>query len=390
MIVEGDILVDAGSRLKTRSIAKSSQLWPDGIVPYQLDASLSPSGLNATIQAVEYWNRVSGITLMSLDEWPSDQVLPSDSVLFQSGEGCASWVGRRGGQQEVWVAPNCNMGSMMHEIGHLLGLEHEHTRPDRDQHIAIHWENIEPEKHHNFDAASADTQMLGDYDYGSIMHYGPMNFSVNGEATITPLVETTATMGQRSAPSAGDLDAVAQLYATDLSVSTGLVRGTDSTEVSVHVSNASHQGAHMIEVTAQFGDGLLEAYSGEGWQCRSVVKGQASCTLARLPGATSTLVTLELGGSLSTADVTARVNSKTPDDDLFNNADGVAEKPEQGAASALEDPAVSELSDSITQLGATLWFGLCLVIALLHRLAGKRIYGQTGNRVERLWSRHAV
>lgn len=384
---EGDILYDPAARLKTRSIAVSARSWPDGIVPYRLHADLSISGYNAVNKAVDYWNRVSGITLMSLDEWPAEQSLPEDHVLFQPGDGCASWVGRRGGEQEVWVAPNCNAGSMMHEIGHLLGLEHEHTRPDRDQHITIHWDNIDPDKHHNFDAAPAGTQMLGDYDYGSIMHYGPKNFSVNGDVTITPLVETSVTMGQRIAPSDGDLEAVAQLYATDLSIVTGFVAAgeadNDINELSVYISNSSHQGAHSIDVMASFGTGVLIDYSGDGWQCLAVANGGASCSLARLAGGGNSILSLELSGALSSADITAQVSSKSPDDDPYNNADGATGEPDQGAANALEDPAVSELTSSVTQLGAALWVWLALAAVLLQRLAGNRVNRQTGDRIER-------
>nr|KAG5698486.1 hypothetical protein BaRGS_022016 [Batillaria attramentaria] len=63
---------------------------------------------------------------------------------------------------------------VLHEIGHALGLIHEHQRPDRDQYIAINRENIRPGRQRDFERfGPARVQNLGvGYDYMSIMHYG--------------------------------------------------------------------------------------------------------------------------------------------------------------------------------------------------------------------------
>ena len=61
--------------------------------------------------------------------------------------------------------------------------------------MRIVFESIEDGMEHNFDQHITDGDDVGEYDYGSIMHYPRDAFSNNG-ATIIPLVEG-ASIGQR-------------------------------------------------------------------------------------------------------------------------------------------------------------------------------------------------
>lgn len=111
--------------------------------------------------------------------------------------------------------------------GHAIGLWHEHSRPDRDQYIDIHHDNLPRNEYHNFDLIKKDVfEQVPDvgYDIQSVMHYGPYTFTNNGNKTITikedaklPELNCTNTlpMGQREQLSYKDKKRASLLYNCD-------------------------------------------------------------------------------------------------------------------------------------------------------------------------------
>lgn len=83
----------------------------------------------------------------------------------------------------------CTEGQMLHELFHVLGFAHEHSRPDRDQYIRINCNNIARNLTQNFRRLKKKTvHTFGvPYDFYSIMHYRLDHFSANGLPTIEPL-----------------------------------------------------------------------------------------------------------------------------------------------------------------------------------------------------------
>lgn len=60
---------------------------------------------------------------------------------------CASAVGYHNvGPLDLYLGGrSCQTrGTIQHEFLHSLGFWHEHTRPDRDNHVTIVWRNISP------------------------------------------------------------------------------------------------------------------------------------------------------------------------------------------------------------------------------------------------------
>ena len=73
---------------------------------------------------------------------------------------------------------------------HVLGLEHEHQRPDRDQYIKVEYKNVEPDKMANFGLISPNEVEYKSepYDYQSIMHYDGTAFGKRDPRTGQKLV----------------------------------------------------------------------------------------------------------------------------------------------------------------------------------------------------------
>jgi len=73
--------------------------------------------------------------------------------------------------------------TVRHEMGHIIGLQHEHQRPDRDTYINIHWNNIDPNYKYAFDKVSSSiNKTYGDFDFNSVMIYGSQAFLKSGAA----------------------------------------------------------------------------------------------------------------------------------------------------------------------------------------------------------------
>ena len=63
------------------------------------------------------------------------------------------------------------MGTYLHELGHVLGLVHEHQLPIRDQYVTINWPNVNADMATQFDKYTNVRTYDNSYDLSSIMHY---------------------------------------------------------------------------------------------------------------------------------------------------------------------------------------------------------------------------
>lgn len=211
-VTEGDIILGKlNDILRPGAVVTnhSETRWPKGLIPFELDSSVSIATKASIFLAFVHYQKWSSIRFV--ERTVDNQAEYPDYVKFKSGDGCSSYVGKIGGSQAITLNAACSYGSIIHEIGHALGFWHEQNRLDRDDYVSINFDNVSSAYKHNFTQHPDSSVNLGSYDYGSIMHYGAYAFSKNGKKTINVLRGKHA-IGQHNGLSYGDVSAIKKMY----------------------------------------------------------------------------------------------------------------------------------------------------------------------------------
>lgn len=160
-------------------------VWPHATIYYDLASNLAPHQVRDIKGAIQHWVRFTPLRFV--------QRSTGDRVIFKRGTNhlCASEMGYKGGIQYISLTLGCEISDIIHEIGHTTGLWHEHSRCDRDDHVTIHYENIDTAVYgnlarHSLKKHCADGKDIHTYDYNSIMHYPSHIFAKGGAAVIVP------------------------------------------------------------------------------------------------------------------------------------------------------------------------------------------------------------
>jgi hypothetical protein len=193
------------------SSAEDVRLWQGGIVPYEINPDLG--NIVAIHTAIKTFEQQTNVRFVA-------RYLQEDYIRFskQTAGNPNSREGRQGGRQFVNASLN-DVGSIMHEIGHAIGMMHEHQRDDRDDFVIFHPERV---------TENADQYELQDtesrtekYDFQSLMHYN------SGDPSNPVFESLTGTPPPAQIGSQGALTITDKTFLEALYPSAPVIRRTD-------------------------------------------------------------------------------------------------------------------------------------------------------------------
>ncbi len=216
-LFEGDIIIDPYQflSLAMEGNIATSKPWPENNINFIIDEKLKIR--KEVCEAIELWDEK---TVLSFSEKTlSDSI--QDLIYFTYAPeaylkdkrffGAASYIGYLNGAHFIFLADRSSTGNVAHEIGHILGLFHEHVRSDRDTYIYYDCGKESTTSELLASSNLPDSEVFGEYDFYSIMHYA-INYSCMwpNDDYIDDL--PIGIPGQRDSLSTGDIMAINSIY----------------------------------------------------------------------------------------------------------------------------------------------------------------------------------
>lgn len=207
---QGDIVLTDQQLTEDHSANKggaSFSRWPGAKIYYTVAGNMGSINANKITSAVNEYNTKTNT------QWiPRTNQTNYVEFIFGSSSGSDGWahIGYQGGKQTISLDQYISVGSVIHEMGHTVGLYHEHARKDRDQYVSIQWNNIQDGQAYNFNMYNSGTD-IGPFNINSVMMYWPNSYSKNGQPTIKRANNTNFTYN-RTGFTTGDINTINTMY----------------------------------------------------------------------------------------------------------------------------------------------------------------------------------
>ena len=190
--------------------APVARRWTDGVVRFRFTTDVQPEHRSIWRDAVHQWTEDTCVTFLELgaDDNETHPELLTVSYSYVSGlsnssigAGPSAWMYI---QRQHWCTR-----MIRHEMGHVLGMLHEHQRDDRAGFIDVFEQNCSSRHLPNVKML-CPTVNASAYDFESVMHYSAQQTAINGRDVLRPKPEYMSyydRMGEL--PCVSDLDRVA-------------------------------------------------------------------------------------------------------------------------------------------------------------------------------------
>lgn len=143
--------------------------WTDGDVFYEYDSNVTALQRTQWVAATREWESIADVCFIPRTTEPN-------YIHVMTSTFNRSYVGMQGNGQTLEIF-NWDKYVIAHEIGHALGLIHEHQRSDRNAYVQINWSNIQGGMGNGNFTLIGGTVNRSNYDFESIMHYDQCAFS---------------------------------------------------------------------------------------------------------------------------------------------------------------------------------------------------------------------
>lgn len=213
-----DLPAEAQTRRNAAILARTAilrvHLWNGKKIHFTVDETLPPGTRDKIDEAVQEWNRELSDCL-ELKEYNIHKHGPvSEIVVFRLGDACGT-KGLPGKipkerVKEVFLTEDCGKAQVLHEMGHVAGLFHEHQRHDRHEYFIVN--NPQGDDFKVF----KEVFDLGPFDFKSIMLYPAVHLT---GLQLKPGVSAPADFGIKTKDggstvslSKGDIAAIRSMY----------------------------------------------------------------------------------------------------------------------------------------------------------------------------------
>lgn len=224
-------------------------IWPKGRVPYKIASTLDATTKTRVLSAMSEWQSKTKQVVRFEKATSADAAY----VLVTTGSPRVEFVGYKSNTvSKLYLRDNEYLTVTRHELGHVLGLEHEMRRKDRAASIQVLSANIVNTANCKYQfSLCSNCPTLGKYNIKSVMHYRTYrdlaSCRVNNKAVL--LTKAGGTINHEWVLTAGDLSAIWELYGQP-TTGTG---GTGGVDAGIDASAGADSGADAADAAGAAG-----------------------------------------------------------------------------------------------------------------------------------------